>query len=70
MRSPNHIQDPVAQDSSDWKISPLNFQMQKPVGNWVVEKLQESQAVPFKEPTHRLTYSDSLLLSSSTGVAA
>ena len=34
------------------------------------KKLLEPQAVPLKEPTHRLTYSDSLALSSSTGVAA
>ena len=33
-------------------------------------KLLEPQAVPLKEPTHGLTYSDSLPLSSSTRVAA
>ena len=34
------------------------------------KKLLEAQAVPLKEPTHRLTYSDSLPLGSSTRVAA
>ena len=35
-----------------------------------MEKLLESQGVHLKEPTRRLTYSDSLPPSSSTGVAA
>ena len=51
---------PPAQDSSARYISPHNFWLQ----------LLKPQAIPLKEPTHGLTYSDSLPLSSSTGVAA
>ena len=49
------------------EISPHNFK-QKQVGMSQWKKLLESQAVPLKEPTHGLTYLDSLPLSSSTRV--
>ena len=58
-RSSSPIPGPIAQGSSARKISPYNFWLQKPEGI-DLEKLLEPQAVPLKEPTHRLTYSDSL----------
>ena len=61
---------PPAQCSSARKISLHNFWLQKPEGVLSVEETSEPQAVPLKEPTYGLTYSDSLLLSSSTRVAA
>ena len=44
-----------------------NFWLQNPAGIESGEKLMESKAVPLKEHTHRLTYSDTLSLSFSTG---
>ena len=41
---------------------------QQGLSQW--KKLLEPQAVPLKEPTHELTYTDSLPLSSSTRIAA
>ena len=61
---------PPAQDSSARKISPHNFWLQKLVRIDSVEKLLESQTDPLKELMHRLTYSDTRPLSSSTVVAA
>ena len=61
---------PPAQGSSARKISPHNFWLKKPAGIELWKKFLEPQAVPLKEPTHGLTYSDLLLLNSSIGVAA
>ena len=60
--------DSPAQDSGD-KVSPHNFWLQNKQGMSRWKKLLESQAV-LKKPTHGLTFSDILPLSSSTRVAA
>ena len=64
---PDPYQACLAQDTSARKISPHNFWLQNPAGIESVE--EDAGAVPLGEPTHGLTYSDSLPLSSSTGVA-
>ena len=73
MRSPSPTPGLAAQGSSARKISPHNFWLQnsKVVGGLSQQKkLLDPQAVPLKEPTYGLTYSDSLPLRSSTWVAA
>ena len=61
---------PLAQGSSARKIKPHHFWLQHQWGFSQWKTLLECQAIPLKEPTHRLTYSVSLPLSSSTRAAA
>ena len=49
------------------KISPHNFWMQNQQGLSQWKKLLEPKADPLKEPTHGLTYSDSLLWALALG---
>ena len=67
---PPRMGEPPAQGSSTRKIILHNCWLQKPAGISWCKKVLEPQAVPLKEPTHVLTYSDSLPLSSITRVAA
>ena len=69
-RSLSPTPDHIAQHSGASKKSPHNFWLQKQVGMSQWKKLLEPQAVPLKEPTHILTYSDSLPLTSSIWVSA
>ena len=65
-----HTRPPV-HGSSVRKIRPNNLWLQKKqqrLSQW--KKLLEPQAVSLKEPTHGLTYTDSLSLSYSTRIAA
>ena len=55
-----HTSPLPAQGSSARKITPHNFWLQNPVGIESVEKLQESHAVPLKEPSCGLTQMYSL----------
>ena len=67
VRSPSPISGPPAQGSSARKTSPHNFWLQKPVGIKVSGRnCWSPKQFLLKEPTHGLTYSDSLPLSFST----
>ena len=67
---PSPTSGPPDQDSSAKKLSPHQFWLQTQLGLSQWKKLLDPQAVPLEEPTHGLTFSDSLPLSSSTRVAA
>ena len=70
VRNPRPTPGPLAKGFSVRKISPHDFWLQKPARIELVEETVGAPSSSLKEPTYRLTYSDSLPLSSSSGVAA
>ena len=70
VRSPSPTPGPPAQGSRDRKVHFHNFWLRKAAGIELVEETSGAQTVPLKEPTHEVIYSDSLPLSSSTGVSS